>query len=218
MWRPLVAIALLALSMLSATDGVIGILRHNGLETALLLPQTAVVAGPALDRLGVDVGALLAKALASDTADASRPAVLAALRATPAVAVHCATCLEALAAAVVDPRQPARARVEMIEILGNSDSTEIVSQALAHAAKDANVAVRGAALLAQMPRGRGRVGVRREPGRPRPAFGNPREEDTSRRLPGTGIVLKTVRFQDHRKSRRIRPCSPLFSLFRQCSH
>jgi TonB family protein len=129
------------------------------LETALLLPQTAVVAGPALDRLGVDVGALLAKALASDTADASRPAVLAALRATPAVAVHCATCLEALAAAVVDPRQPARARVEMIEILGNSDSTEIVSQALAHAAKDANVAVRGAALLAQMPRGRGRVGV-----------------------------------------------------------
>jgi TonB family protein len=129
------------------------------LETALLLPQTAAIAAPALQQLGVDVGAILAKALAGDPTASKHSAVVAAVRATPAAASGCPACVLALAASALDPRQPSRARVDMIEILGHLDRSQVVAQALAHAAKDSNPALRGAALLALMPPHRGRVGV-----------------------------------------------------------
>jgi hypothetical protein len=127
------------------------------LETALLLPQTAAIAASALERLGVDVGSLLAKALAAENAESTRPAVVAAVRAKPSAVTGCTACVTALAASALDPRQPAAARVQVIEILAGVDRTEVVSQALAQAARDTNAAVRGAALLAQV--APGRVGV-----------------------------------------------------------
>ncbi|MBC8132327.1 MAG: TonB C-terminal domain-containing protein, partial [Deltaproteobacteria bacterium] len=129
------------------------------LETMLFAPQSAGVAAVALDRLGIDVGALLTKALAGDGADRQRQAVLAAIRALPSTLAHCERCSEVLAAAVLDPRHPARERAELIGLLEGVPITETVGKALASAAKDSNTAVRGAAMLAQVPRGQGRVGV-----------------------------------------------------------
>jgi TonB family protein len=131
------------------------------LETAVLVPETAGIAAAALERLGVDVGALLGKALAADPeqTQARRPAVVAALRAVPAAATSCPACVEAIAAAAVDPRQPVAIRISLIEMLGNAEATEAVTQALARAAQDSQVGVRGAAIVAQMPRGRGHAGV-----------------------------------------------------------
>ena len=130
------------------------------LESALLQPATAGIAAAALEHLGVDVGALLTKALEGGEVERStRVAIVAAIRAAPGAAAGCSACVAALAAAALDPRQPVPARQGMIETLGQIGLTPIVEQALAHAAKDANPVVRGAALLAEMPRGRGRTGV-----------------------------------------------------------
>jgi hypothetical protein len=129
------------------------------LQTALVSPETAAIAAEALARLGVDVGNQLAQTLAGEAAESKHVAVVAAIRAAPAAAVGCPGCIATLAAAALDPRQPQAARVEMIEILSRMDGTPIIAQALAHAAKDSNPAIRGAAILAQMPPGRGRVGV-----------------------------------------------------------
>lgn len=131
------------------------------LETAVLVPETAAVAATALERLGVDVGAIWSKALAvdPDQAQARRPAVVAAMRAVPTALGTCPPCVDALAAAVTDPRQPAPTRAALIEMLGRIEATEAVTQALARAAQDSHPAVRGAALLAQTPAGRGRPGV-----------------------------------------------------------
>jgi TonB family protein len=129
------------------------------LQNALTSPETAAIAATALQGMGVDVGGQLAKALAADAAESKHVAVVAAIRAAPAAAAGCPGCIAALAAAAVDPRQPPAARVDMIQVLGGMDGTPIIAQALAHAAKDGNAAVRGAAILAQMPVGRGRVGV-----------------------------------------------------------
>ena len=129
------------------------------LKSALSLPQTASIAAVALERMGIDVGALLAKELGGEGGDASRPAVIAALRAAPSVLAGCSACVSALAAAALDPRQPLAARLEMIQMLGRVDRTEVINQALGHAAKDNNAAVRGAALLAQIQRGSGRVAL-----------------------------------------------------------
>jgi hypothetical protein len=129
------------------------------LETALLLPQTAAIAAPALARLGVDIGALLGKAMSGEPAPATRRAVVAAVRSTPSAAVGCPACVEALAAAALDTRQPVSVRVETIELIGRLDRTAAISQALNQAAKDGQPGVRGAALLAQLPPGRGRPGM-----------------------------------------------------------
>lgn len=131
------------------------------LETALLLSQTAAVAATALERLGVDVGATLARDLTSDPEHLTsrRPAVVAAVRAVPGALATCPPCIDVLAAAAQDPRQPVPTRTALIELLGGVQATEAVTQLLARAAQDSNAAIRGAALLAQMPVGRGRVGV-----------------------------------------------------------
>jgi len=129
------------------------------LEAALSRPQTTAIAAVALDHLGVDVGALLAKMLEGDATPSTRSVVVSAIRAAPAVAAGCSACVAALAASAVDPRQKVSEREAMIGILGRFDPSPIVEQALAHASKDSNPAIRGAALLAAMPRGRGRVGV-----------------------------------------------------------
>ena len=134
------------------------------LETDLALPQTAAVAATALHRLGGDVAALLTRLLAGEGPEAARrQAVLAALRATPAAATGCPPCVELLAAAVLDPRQPAAVRAELIAILATAvpaaDRSEQVTQALALAARDSNSLVRGAGLLAQIPPGGSRVSL-----------------------------------------------------------
>ncbi len=127
------------------------------LETALLQQQTAATAAMALERIGIDVGARLSKALAGGAAESARPAVVAAIRAVPAIANRCPECTPALAAAALNPRYPLTARIEMIQILGRMDRTPVIAQALAHATNDTNKAIRGAALLAQVTPGR--VGV-----------------------------------------------------------
>lgn len=131
------------------------------LQGMLVGVQTAPIAAPALERLGVDLAGLMAKTLstAGDDLDAVRPAVLAAIRSAPAVLSRCPTCVNLMAAAVLDRRQPVRARVEMIGLLGGLERTEALEQTLVQATKDTNAGIRGAALLAQMPAGRGRVGV-----------------------------------------------------------
>lgn len=123
--------------------------------------QTAAIAAPALDHLGVDVAAGLTKMLATGGDDPApkRAAALAAIRAMPAVLAHCQPCTDIVALSVADTRQPAATRVALIEMLGRAERTERVAQGLALAAKDSNAAVRGAALLAQMPPGHGRPGV-----------------------------------------------------------
>ncbi|MEP6652648.1 MAG: TonB family protein [Myxococcales bacterium] len=131
------------------------------LKTALLSRQTAAVAGPALERAGEDVADILTKALATagEDLEARRPALLEAIRATPGTMAHCPACAQMVAAAAVDPRQPARARVELIQLLASAEHTDGINQALALAAKDGNAAVRGAALFGQIPPGRGRPAV-----------------------------------------------------------
>jgi hypothetical protein len=131
------------------------------LQTSLLLPQTAAIAAAALERLGVDVGAHLEKAMAGGAAPATRRAVIAAVRATPAAVSTCPACVDLLAASVLDPRQAAPVRVELLSVLAGAaaNGTAAVSQALARAAKDPQPAVRAAALLASMPPGRGRPGM-----------------------------------------------------------
>jgi HEAT repeat protein len=102
---------------------------------------------------------LLATALSNGNADSMRRAVVAAVRAEPAIAAHCAPCVSAFAAAALDPRQPAADRVAMLQVLGDFERTEVVTLALGAASKDANPAVRAAGLLAALPAGRGRVGI-----------------------------------------------------------
>ncbi|MEO5769705.1 MAG: TonB family protein [Polyangia bacterium] len=131
------------------------------LKTALLSRQTASVAAPALERAGVDVADLLTRSLATvgEDLESRRPALLEAIRATPGTMAHCPACVQLVAVAAVDPRQPARTRVELIRLLGGVEHTDGITQALALAAKDGNAAVRGAALLAHIAPGRGRPAV-----------------------------------------------------------
>jgi HEAT repeat protein len=131
------------------------------LETAILMPQSAAVAATTLQRLGVDVGELLAKALAADPEQvrAHRAAVVAAVRAVPSIRSSCPACVEQMAGALLDPRQPVATRVALIEMLAPVADAEAVAPALARAAEDSQVAVRAAAMLAQMAQGRGRPGV-----------------------------------------------------------
>ncbi len=133
--------------------------QSKRLRAAVLSPNTAAVAAPALQSLGVDVGSLLTAALAEASAESTRAAVIAAVRALPAVTNNCHACVDALAAAALAPHQPVADRVAMLETLGRVERTHVVDMALGAASKDPNPAVRGAALLAAMPPGRGRVGV-----------------------------------------------------------
>lgn len=133
--------------------------QDKRLRAALLSPLTAAVAAPALHDLGVNVGALLAAALADAGGEATRAAVVVAARALPSLTGSCPACVDALAAAALDPRRPAAERVTLLAMLGELEHTHVVQLALDNAGKDANAAIRGAALLAAMPRGRGRVGV-----------------------------------------------------------
>lgn len=133
--------------------------QGNRLRAAVLSPTTAAVAAPALQSLGVNVGSLLAAALSDASAESTRDAVIAAVRALPAVTSNCHACIDAFAAAAVDPRQSVPDRVSMIETLGRLERTRVIELALGAASRDANPALRGAALLAEMPPGRGRVGV-----------------------------------------------------------
>jgi len=136
--------------------------QDKRLRAAVLSPLTAAVAAPALQKLGVNVGALLASALSGPNADATRGAAVVAARALPSIATSCPACVDALAAASLDPRRPAADRVALLAILGEvgeQEHTHAVELALDTASKDANPAIRGAALLAAMPRDRGRVGV-----------------------------------------------------------
>jgi TonB family protein len=131
------------------------------LQNVLLQPATTAIAAPAMERLGIDVGALLTAAAAAPTADqrSMRWVLYRAIRAEPRIAASCPTCVSTLAAASIDPRQPVRERLGMIAMLGDLDQTLAIEQALAEAAQDPNLAIRGAALLAQTPRDRGRIGV-----------------------------------------------------------
>ena len=133
--------------------------QDKRLRAAVLSPLTAAVAAPALQSLGVNVGALLATALADAGADSTRAAVVVAARALPNITASCPACADALAAAALDPRRPAADRVAMLALLGDLERTHVVEMALDTASKDPNTAIRGAALLAAMPRDRGRVGV-----------------------------------------------------------
>ncbi|HEY4185806.1 MAG TPA: HEAT repeat domain-containing protein [Polyangia bacterium] len=133
--------------------------QGNRLRAAVLSPLTAGVAAPALQSLGVNVGSLLAAALSDANAEATRAAVVVAVRALPSITTSCAACVTALAAAALDPRRSVAERVAMLEILGGLERTHVVDMALGAASKDPAVAIRGAALLADMPPGRGRVGV-----------------------------------------------------------
>lgn len=136
--------------------------QDKRLRVAVLSPLTAAVAAPALQELGVNVGALLAAALADAGAEAARPAVVVAARTLPAITTTCPACVDALAAAALDPRRPAPDRVALLSVLGGLGEvqhTHVVEMALDNASKDANTTIRGAALLAAMPPGRGRVGV-----------------------------------------------------------
>jgi len=133
--------------------------QDKRLRAAVLSPLTAAVAASALQKRGVNVGALLAAALADGNAETTRAAVVVAARAVPGVTSSCPACVDALAAAALDPRRPASERMALLSILGDIEHTHVVEMALDSAGKDANPAIRGAALLAAMPPGRGRVGV-----------------------------------------------------------
>lgn len=133
--------------------------QQKRLRAAVLSPLTAAVAAPALQNLGVNVGALLASALAEGSSESTRAAVVMAARALPSLTGSCPACVDALAAAALDPRRPAADRIALLAILGEVERTHVVELALDSAGKDANPAIRGAALLAAMPPGRGRVGV-----------------------------------------------------------
>lgn len=133
--------------------------QEKRLRAAVLSPLTAAVAAPALQKLGVNVGALLAAALAGPNGETARAAVVVAARALPSITTSCPACVDALAAAALDPRRPAADRIAVLAILGELEHTNVVDMALNTASKDANTAIRGAALLAAMPRDRGRVGV-----------------------------------------------------------
>ena len=136
--------------------------QDKRLRAAVLSPLTAAVAAPALQNLGVNVGALLATALADAGGESTRAAVVMAARTLPSITTSCPACVDALAAAALDPRRPAADRIALLSVLGglgDVQHTRVVDLALDNASKDANPAIRGAALLAAMPPGRGRVGV-----------------------------------------------------------
>jgi len=133
--------------------------KLDRLKGALLLPTTAALAAPALYASAVNVGKLLTAALSANGSDSARGAAVAALRAVPAIANDCAPCLHALAAAALDPRRPATERVSMLNTLGTLEATPVIRMALAAASKDANPAIRGAALLASIARAHDRVGL-----------------------------------------------------------
>ena len=133
--------------------------QDKRLRAAVLSPLTAAVAAPALQSLGVNVGSLLAAALTEAGADRTRAAVVMAARALPGITATCAACVDAVAAAALDPRRPVADRVALLALLGDLEHTHVIEMALGTASKDGNVAIRGAALLAAMPPGRGRVGV-----------------------------------------------------------
>jgi hypothetical protein len=77
----------------------------------------------------------------------------------PAIASDCAPCIHSLAAAALDPRRPAAERGSMLNTLGTLEATPAIRMALAAASKDANPAIRGAALLASIARAHDRVGL-----------------------------------------------------------
>ena len=129
------------------------------LRGALRSPTTAGVAAPALNRMGVNTGALLAGELTDAAGDPARRAVIAAMRADATIAASCAPCVAAFAAAALDARQPVGDRVAMIRTLGELERTPVVEMALGAASKDPNVSIRAAGLLASTTRGQGRVGV-----------------------------------------------------------
>jgi TonB family protein len=128
------------------------------LKSSLRSPVTAALAAPALHRVGINVGALLAADLATNP-DVARRAVVAAIRAEPAVGAQCEPCVAAFAAAAFDPRQPIAERVAMVRTLGDLEHTQVVELALGAASKDPNSSIRAAGLLAAMQPGRGRVGI-----------------------------------------------------------
>jgi len=133
--------------------------QDKRLRAAVLSPLTAAVAAPALQNLGVNVGSLLAAALTEAGAERTRAAVVMAARTLPGITATCAACVDALAAAALDPRRPVTERVALLTTLGDLEHTHVIEMALDTASKDGNTAIRGAALLAAMPPGRGRVGV-----------------------------------------------------------
>ena len=129
------------------------------LQGALRSAATAGVAAPALSRLGVNAGSLLASELTDAAGDPARRAVIAAMRADATIAASCARCVAAFAAAALDARQTVSDRVAMIRTLGELERTPVVEMALGAASKDPNASIRAAGLLASTTRGQGRVGV-----------------------------------------------------------
>ena len=129
------------------------------LKGALLSPTTAALAAPTLHAAGINVGKLLTAALSANGSESARQAAVAALRALPAIASDCAPCIHALAASALDTRHPAADRVSMLRTLGTLEGTQVVRMALGAASKDANPAIRGAALLASITPEQGRVGL-----------------------------------------------------------
>ncbi|HEY8924668.1 MAG TPA: TonB family protein, partial [Polyangia bacterium] len=129
------------------------------LQGALRSAATAGVAAPALNRLGVNAGALLAGELTDAAGDPARRAVIAAMRADVTIGARCAPCVAAFAAAALDARQPVGDRVAMIRTLGELERTPVVEMALGAASKDSNASIRAAGMLASTTRGQGRVGV-----------------------------------------------------------
>jgi len=132
------------------------------LEKSLPLAQVSPIAAVALDHLGADVGGLLNQATTSDPSTSRMHAAVAALRAVPTAAAGCAACVEGMVMAARDPRQPAAARAQMIEILARLEPrADAVATALGQLTTDPAPPVRAAALLATLPPGRSHIGVLR---------------------------------------------------------
>jgi TonB C terminal len=129
------------------------------LEKAILLPQVAGVAAGALDRLGVNVADLLEKMNSGESGSMRRNAVLVATLAVPSAVANCASCVDVLRSSLADPRQPVAVRLQIIDILAALDRSEAIAAVLLIAEKDPNVAIHAAALVANLPAGRSKIGV-----------------------------------------------------------
>lgn len=118
------------------------------LESALFVPDTAVIAARALARLGRDVAPLLQARLGAETTDAIKSSAVQVALAEPKVAAACGHCADALVALVLERHRPAALRARAVTAIARLNRTEAVSHALAVAAQDANPAVQAPALLA----------------------------------------------------------------------
>lgn len=130
-----------------AVGGERGLERR--LESALFVPETALIAAGALTRMGREVAPLLEARLAAESTESVRSSVVQVALADPKIAVACGACADALVALVVKERhRPAALRARAVAAIARLERTEAISEALKVAAQDANPAVQGPALLA----------------------------------------------------------------------